>query len=68
MLLSGLLLHWLSLHGSSPSIPGRCQVLEHALPVVAEHPVQGAGHRVCPKEVMVESIVSIQPLGGVQGQ
>ena len=34
VLLPGLLLH------RAPSTPGKGQVLEHALPVVAEHPVQ----------------------------
>ena len=65
VLLPGLLLHWLGLHGPPASVPSRSQVLEHALSVITKHPVQGAGHGVCPEEVMIECIVSIKPLGGV---
>jgi hypothetical protein len=67
VLLPGLLLHGLGLH-RPPSPPGRGQVLEHALAVVAEHPVQGNGHGVGPEEVMVQCIISIEPLGRVQGE
>ena len=42
-------------------IPGWSKVLKHTLVVVGEHSLQGARHRVGPEEVMVESIVSIQP-------
>ena len=68
VLLPGRLLHGLGLHPPPPSPPGRGQVLEHALSVGAEHPVQGNGHGVGPEEVMVECIISIQPLGRVQGK
>ena len=51
-----------------PSPPGRGQVLEHALPVVDEHPVQGDGHGVSPEEVKVHCIISIKPLSRVEGE
>ena len=59
LLLSLLLLHWLlCLHGPATP-PGRGVVLEHALPVIAKHPLQRTGHGVSPEEVVVEGIVSI---------
>ena len=65
MLLLRRLLHGLGLHCPA-SPPSRSRVLEHALPVVAEHPVEGARHGIRPEEIMIESIISIQSLCGVQ--
>ena len=48
--------------------PGGRQVLEHALAVRAQHPLQRAGHRVRPEEVVVQGGVRIDPLAGVQGE
>ena len=58
----------LGLHLSDPSSPGGGQVLEHALAVSAQHPLQAAGHRVGPEEVVVQSRVRVDPLAGVQGE
>ena len=64
------LLLWLRLrlHLSHPTTPGRSQVLEHALAVGAQHPLQAAGHRIRPEEVMVQGGVRVDPLAGVQGE
>ena len=67
MLLPRRLLHGLGLHCPA-SPPSRSQVLEHALSVVAEHPVEGAWHGIRPEEIMIESIFSIKSLCGVQGE
>ena len=64
------LLGWqrLGLHLSDPSSPGGGEVLEHALAVSAQHPLQAAGHRVGPEEVVVQRRVRVDPLAGVQGE
>ena len=63
-----LLRERLRLHLSDPASPGRRQVLEHALAVSAQHPLQTAGHRVGPEEVVVESRVRVNPLAGVESE
>ena len=64
------LLRWerLGLHLSDPSSPSRGEVLEHALAVSAQHPLQTARHRVRPEEVVVQRRVRVDPLAGVQGE
>ena len=63
-----LLWQRLGLHLSHPATPGRSQVLEHALAVGAQHPLQAAGHRVGPEQVVVQSGVRVDPFAGVQGE
>ena len=64
-----LLLGWrLGLHLSHSTTAGGSQVLEHTLAVGAQHPLQTAGHRVRPEEVVVQGGVRIDPLAGVQGE
>ena len=50
-----LLRERLWLHLSDPSSPSGREILEHALAVSAQHPLQAAGHRVGPEEVVVQS-------------
>merc|ERR1719476_558069 len=52
----------------SDSTPGWSEVLEHALAVSAQHPLQTAGHRVGPEEVVVQSRVRVDPLAGVESE
>ena len=52
----------------SDATPGRSEVLEHALTVGAQHPLQTAGHRVRPEEVVVQSRVRVNPLAGVESE
>ena len=54
-------------HGSAAA-SGRGEVLEHALAVRAQHPLQRTRHRVRPEEVVVQSRVGVNPLAGVEGQ
>lgn len=56
---------WLG-HVSSP--PGRRQVLEHGGVVGGEHVLQVRWHRVGPKEVVVERVIAVSPLGRIQNQ
>ena len=63
-----LLWQRLGLHLSCPPTPGGSQVLEHALAVGAQHPLQAARHRVGPEEVVVQGGVRVDPLAGVQGE
>ena len=54
-------------HGSAAA-SGRRQVLEHALAVRAQHPLQRTRHRVRPEEVVVQRTVRVDPLAGVEGE
>jgi len=66
-----LLLCWHWLHRTPCPLlvsPGWSKVLEHTLVVIAKHSLQRARHGISPEEVVVESIVSIQPLARVQGE
>ena len=68
VLVSLLLRQRLGLHLPHASPAGRGQVLEHALTVCAQHPLQAAGHRVGPEEVVVQGGVRVDPLAGVEGE
>ena len=55
--------------GDLAALPAwRCQVLEHGCQVGGQHAFEVRGHGVGPEEVMVEGVVAVDALGGIQHQ
>lgn len=48
--------------------PGWCQVLKHGLVMGGEHVLEIGGHGIWPEEIVIQGVITVYPLGGIQDQ